>query len=148
MTGRLDELAAGGDTSGQKNEHRDVQVLRSSVEVGKNVDATLFAEASQALGIATIRSFARTVAQVTKQSWRWLVVGMRQARNGALRDPGAPHGAQALRSAANAGTDRSAPGRSQRRARGVIGAFTGVRFFAIIRASASRRAASLPVTRT
>ena len=55
------------------------------------------------------------------------------------------HGAAGV---SNAAATWGRGGRGQRRARGVIGAFAGVRFFAIIRARASRRAASLPVTRT
>jgi transposase len=81
MARLLDELAAGGDASGQKNEHRDVQILRSLVGVGKKVAATLLAEASQPLGdrdYHALRAHAG-VAPVTKQSGRRLVVMMRQA---------------------------------------------------------------------
>ena len=88
MARLLDELAAGGDASGQKNEHRDVQILRSLVGVGKKVAATLLAEASQPLGdrdYHALRAHAG-VAPVTKQSGRRLVVIMRQACNGRLRN--------------------------------------------------------------
>jgi transposase len=88
MARLLDELAAGGDASGQKNEHRDVQILRSLVGVGKKVAATLLAEASQPLGdrdYHALRAHAG-VAPVTKQSGRRLVVVMRQACNGRLRN--------------------------------------------------------------
>jgi len=87
MSRLLDELA-GGDVSGQKSEHRDVQILRSLVGVGKKVAATLLAEASQPLAdrdYHALRAHAG-VAPVTKQSGRRLVVVMRQACNGRLRN--------------------------------------------------------------
>jgi transposase len=88
MARLLEELATGDDASGQKNEHRDVQILRSLVGVGKKVAATLLAEASQPLGdrdYHALRAHAG-VAPVTKQSGRRKVVVMRQACNGRLRN--------------------------------------------------------------
>lgn len=85
---RLLEELAGGDASGQKDEHRDVQILRSLVGVGKKVAATLLAEASQPLAdrdYHALRAHAG-IAPVTKQSGRRLVVVMRQACNGRLRN--------------------------------------------------------------
>jgi transposase len=87
MARLLDELA-GGEASGQNGGHCDVQIIRSLVGVGKKVAATLLAEASQALAdrdYHALRAHAG-VALVTKQSGRRLVVVMRQACNGRLRN--------------------------------------------------------------
>lgn len=88
MARLLDALAAGGDEPGQKTDYRDVQILRSLVGIGKKVAATLLAEASQPLSdrdYHALRAHAG-VAPVTKQSGRRLMVVMRQACNGRLRN--------------------------------------------------------------
>lgn len=85
---RLLEQLAGETDPGQTHEHRDVQILRSLAGVGKKVAATMLAEASQPLAerdYHALRAHAG-VAPVTRQSGRRLVVVMRQACNGRLRN--------------------------------------------------------------
>lgn len=83
----LDELA-GDQAAAPNGGHRDVQIIRSLVGVGKKVAATLLAEAAQPLAdrdYPALRAHAG-IAPVTKQSGRRLVVVMRQACNGRLRN--------------------------------------------------------------
>lgn len=84
----LDALTTGDDASGQKGEHRDVQILRSLAGVGKKVAATLLAEASQPLEDRDYHALRAHVgvAPVTKQSGKRKTVGMRRACNGRLRN--------------------------------------------------------------
>ena len=83
----LEQLAAEPEP-GQQVEHRDVQILLSFVGVGKNVAATMLAEASQPLADRDYHALRlRTgVAPVTRQSGKKCVVVMRRACNPRLRD--------------------------------------------------------------
>jgi transposase len=83
----LDELGQ-EDSSGQKTEQRDVQILLSFVGVGKKVAATLLAEASQPLAERDYHTLrARSgVAPVTSQSGKRRVISMRRACNLRLRN--------------------------------------------------------------
>ncbi len=84
------------DTSGQKVEHRDVDILLSLPGVGRVISATVFAEASLPLKDRDYHAFRTLagVAPVTKQtgkqgqpgSRRKVAVQMRYACNGRLRN--------------------------------------------------------------
>ena len=88
---RLDELLAqilADDDSGQREEQRDVSILRSLPGIGRIVLATLLAEASQPLadrdyhGLRTLTG----VAPVTKRSGKSCLVIMRHACHQRLRN--------------------------------------------------------------
>ena len=96
---RLDALLAGlphEDSSGQKVEHRDVDILRSLPGAGRVVSATVFAEASLPLKERDYHAFRALsgIAPVTKQtgkqgqpgSGRKVCVQMRYACNRRLRN--------------------------------------------------------------
>ena len=88
---RLDELIAeivGNDDSTEREEQRDVSILRSMPGIGRIVLATLLAEATQALTARdyhTLRILTG-VAPVTWRSGKKCVVMMRRACNKRLRD--------------------------------------------------------------
>lgn len=92
----LDQLPHEEDSSGQKVEHRDVDILRSLPGAGRVVSATVFAEASLPLRERDYHSFRALsgIAPVTKQtgkqgqpgSRRKVTVQMRHACNGRLRN--------------------------------------------------------------
>jgi transposase len=82
----LAALAAAPDET-ERQEHRDVTILRSLPGVGRVVAATMLAEASRPLAARdyqTLRAHAG-VAPVTKQSGKSRVILMRRSCNGRLR---------------------------------------------------------------
>jgi transposase len=87
----LEALAAAPkseDESGNKREHRDVEILKSLPGVGRLVAATMLAEAGEALRTRDYHALRTLsgVAPVTKQSGKKRVVLMRRACNHRLRD--------------------------------------------------------------
>ena len=88
---RLDELCAeivANDDSEEREEQRDVSILRSMPGIGRIVFATLLAEASPALAARdyhTLRILTG-VAPVTRRSGKSCVVIMRRACNKRLRE--------------------------------------------------------------
>lgn len=92
---RLDELCqaiahsdATETSPGEKNEQRDVEILRSLPGIGRIVLATLLSEASEPLrqrDYHALRSLAG-VAPITRQSGKSHVVMMRRACHSRLRD--------------------------------------------------------------
>lgn len=84
----LDELDKRDPDSDIQGEQHDVRILRSLPGVGRNVAATLLAEASQPLAerdYQAIRAHAGA-APVTRQSGKRRAVVMRQGCNGRLRN--------------------------------------------------------------
>jgi transposase len=72
----------------QKQEHRDVAILRSLPGVGRKVSATMLAEASRPLAARDYHALRTQAgsAPITKQSGQRRFVMMRQACNGRLRN--------------------------------------------------------------
>ena len=88
---RLDELFVeleANDDSGEREEQRDVSILRSMPGIGRIVLATLLAEASQALAERDYHGLRilTGVAPVTRRSGKSCQVIMRRACNKRLRD--------------------------------------------------------------
>jgi transposase len=87
----LDKLSADEDSSGQKREHRDVNILRSLPGVGSVVAATMLAEASQPLAerdyhaLRTQSGVAPVTEATGKRSGKRATVTMRYACNTRLR---------------------------------------------------------------
>lgn len=82
------ETPESGESSGQKVEHRDAQLLLSLPGVGNKVAATMLVEATQALAernYPALRALAG-IAPVTSQSGKRTSVAMRQACNNRLRN--------------------------------------------------------------
>ena len=81
-------LAALEGEPAQRNEHRDVQILRSLPGVGRVVAATMLAEASQALAARDYHALRALsgAAPVTRQSGKSLRVLMRRGCNGRMRN--------------------------------------------------------------
>lgn len=73
---------------GQRNEHRDVEILRSLPGVGRVVAATMLAEAAQALAARdyTVLRALGGVAPITRQSGKSARVVMRRGCNARLRN--------------------------------------------------------------
>jgi transposase len=73
---------------GQRNEHRDVCILRSLPGVGRTVAATMLAEAAQALAARDYHALRALsgVAPITRQSGKSALVIMRRGCNGRLRN--------------------------------------------------------------
>jgi len=83
----LDELQPADDDEDERQEHSDVEILRSLPGVGRLVAASLIAEASAALAerdYHSLRAHAG-IAPITKQSGKHRTVLMRYACNGRLR---------------------------------------------------------------
>jgi transposase len=84
----LAEVGASDEQDAEKCEHRDVEILLSLPGVGRNVAATMLAEASQPLeerDYHALRSLGG-IAPITRQSGKRRVVIMRQACNQRLRN--------------------------------------------------------------
>lgn len=85
----LEQLAsADDDVRGQKNEHRDAEIILSMPGIGIHVAATMLGEAAQALAerdYGTLRALSGQ-APVTHQSGKRKVVVRRQACNARLED--------------------------------------------------------------
>jgi transposase len=84
----LEELAGEETTGGEKQEHRDVTILRSLPGAGRVVAATMLAEAAQALAerdYHALRAYAG-VAPLTRQSGKHRSVQMRYSCNARMRN--------------------------------------------------------------
>jgi transposase len=81
-------IGTGDDQGEEKREHRDVEILRSLPGVGRNVAATMLAEASQPLEERDYHALRALggVAPITRQSGKRCVVIMRRACNSRLRN--------------------------------------------------------------
>lgn len=84
----LSEVGASGDQDAERREHRDVEILLSLPGVGRNVAATMLAEASQPLEERDYHALRALggVAPITRQSGKRRVVIMRHACNSRLRN--------------------------------------------------------------
>jgi transposase len=83
MQGMLEELSASENVEGQKNEHRDAEVILSMPGIGITVAATMLGEASQAIAerdYNAIRAHSG-VAPVTRRSGKSKFVSRRYACN-------------------------------------------------------------------
>jgi len=84
----LKEIGSADDQEEERREHRDVEILRSLPGVGRNVAATMLAEASQPLEERDYHALRALggVAPITRQSGKRRVVIMRHACNSRLRN--------------------------------------------------------------
>lgn len=84
----LDEIGSGEDDQGQKNEHRDAEIIRSVPGIGIIVTATMLGEASQAFAdrdYDALRAHSG-VAPVTRRSGKRILVVRRHACNPRLAE--------------------------------------------------------------
>lgn len=84
----LEEIGATGDEQGQKNEHRDAEIIRSVPGIGIIVTATMLGEASQAFAerdYDALRAHSG-VAPVTRRSGKRILVVRRHACNPRLAE--------------------------------------------------------------